>query len=154
MLKSPYRWMLPLLLFQGVALAAPLLKVVATSPTTPTNSYTNSCTLNSFGQVVIEHHVWLFPSGPELAAKEVRNINLNVKNIKAVIAQAALGHITGIDPIGGGTYRFFAYQKQADGSTKEIFLLNKDGQGSFNDSPMVEPLSRFIDSICGNMQAQ
>ncbi len=149
MLKFSYYWILPLLFLHGTVFAAPLLEVRTTSPSTPTNSYINSCILNDRGQVVIEHNVWLFPSGPNLASKEIRAANLSVKNIKSVIAQAEMGNVTGVDPIGGSTYKYFAYQKQANGSLKEIFLLNKNGQGSFNDSPVVEPLSRFIDSICG-----
>jgi len=154
MLKLSYRCILPLLLLQGTALAAPapLLKVIVTSAPTPTNSYTNGCTLDDRGQVIIEHKLWLFPSGPGLTSKEVRPASLSIKNIKAVIAEAALGNITGMDPLGGETYKYFAYQKQMGGSLKEIFLLNKNGLGLSNDSPMVEPLSRFVDSICGDMQ--
>ena len=153
MFNLSQRLFLSLVLSSSVVNAAPattpLLKIIASSPTTPTDHYFDSCTLNEKGQLLIEHSINLFPSGPSLIAKETRLINLNTKDIKSVIDQAANGTVTGMDLIGGATYRYYAYQKQADGSVKEIFLANQNGIGRVNDSPLVAPLSHFIDLLCG-----
>ena len=155
MFKLSQRLLLSLVLSTSAVQAAPatmpLLKIIARSPTTPTNSYLDSCTLNIKGQLLIEHSVYLFPSGPSLISKETRLIQLNTKDIKSVIDQAANGSVTGMDLIGGATYKYYAYQKQADGSVKEVFLANQNGIGRVNDSPSVEPLSRFIDRLCGTL---
>jgi type IV pilus assembly protein PilA len=154
-MKLSHAWLFSLLSLSGMALAAPapLLKVIVASPTTPTNSYSSSCTLDATGQVIIEHTTTLFPSGPSLKSKEVRAASLSVKNIKTVIAEAAQGTITGTPIVGGVTHQYFAYQKQA-GRTEEVFLLDKLAaieSGLVNDSPMVKPLVKFIDSVCGDL---
>lgn len=151
-MKLKRAWLFSLFALSGTAFAAPapLLKVVVASPTTPSNSYSNSCTLDANGQVIIEHTTTLFPSGPSLKSKEVRTASLSVKSIKAVIAEAAQGTITGTPIVGGYTHQYFAYQKQA-GHTEEIFLLDRVGAGLFNDAPVVEPLTKFIDSVCGDL---
>lgn len=150
-MKLSHAWLFSLLPLSGMAFAAPapLLKVVVASPTLPANSNSHSCTLDGNRQVIIEHTVNLSPSGPSLKSKEVRTANLNVKAIKTVIAEAAQGNITGTPIVGGYTHQYFAYQQ--DGRPKRIFLLDKVGGGLFNDSPAVEPLTKFIDSVCGDL---
>jgi|GEM_PF-1257934 len=150
-MKLSHAGLFSLLALPGLAFAAPapLLKVVVASPTLPSNSYSNSCTLDGNGQVIIEHTARLFPSGPSLKSKEVRAASLSVKAIKAVIAEAALGNITGTPSVGGYVHQYFAYQ--LDGHPKRIFLLDKVGGSLFNDSSVVEPLTKFIDSVCGDL---
>jgi pantothenate kinase len=151
MLKLSYRWLLPLLLLQSVATVASaetLFKVVQSSPSTPTDSYTASCTISPT-TVVIEHGTNLWQSS-SFSAKETKKVNVTAASLRKLINQAAKGAITGFPLIGGGTYQYFAYQKQTDGSLKQILLLDKQG-GQSNDSPMVAPLTRFIDRVCGEL---
>ena len=148
-MKLSHAWLFLLLPLSGIALAAPapLLKVVVASPTQAPNGNINSCTLDDNGQVTIEHTVKLSPSGPSLKSKEVRTASLNVKGIKTVIAVAAQGKITGTPPVVGSfKHQYFAFQ-----NSKKTFLLDKVGDGLFNDSPAVKPLTDFIDSVCGDL---
>jgi type IV pilus assembly protein PilA len=123
------------------------------------NSYTHSCTLNGNGQIIVEHTMTLFPTGPSLQSKEVRAAAFSVKEIQAVIAEAAQGNIAPKDKIldippfdVGFKHQYFAYQKQ-DGVWKRVFLINKVDGGLVNDAPAVKPLVRFIDSVCGDLSS-
>jgi hypothetical protein len=98
---------------------------------------------------VIEHGTNLWQSS-SFSAKEIKKVNVTAASLRPLINQAAKGTITGFPLIGGGTYQYFAYQKQTDGSLKQILLLDKQG-GQSNDSPMVAPLTRFIDRVCGEL---
>lgn len=150
-MKLPsHAWLFFLLPLSGIAFAAPepLLKVVVAS--TSANDTSNSCTLDGNGKVIIEHTVKLSPSGSSLKSKEVRAANLSVNDIKSVIANAAQGNITGKPLVGSYTHQYFAYQQQ-NSQTKKIFLLDKVGGGVVNDSPAVGPLTKFIDSVCGDL---
>ncbi len=154
MSKSSYRWLLPLLLLQGTALAAPapLLKAIANSATTPTDHYTNTCTLLDNGQVVIEHNISIWQNPSVLSSKEIHTANLSVKSIKAVITQVAQGNITGTELIGGATYKYYAYQKQ--GSTLQEVFLRSQTNDVVNDSALVNPLIKFTDDLCGDISTQ
>ena len=130
-----------------------LFKVITASPAIPADGYSNSCTIYIHGQVVIEHNVNLFNLQKTLTAKEVKTVKLNSKDIKAVIAQAALGKVTAKSLAGASTYQYFAYQKQADKSVQTIPLLDKNPAVSFiNDSPVIAPVVDFIDGVCGNIE--
>jgi type IV pilus assembly protein PilA len=148
-MKLSHAWLFSLLPLSGMAFAAPapLLKVVVASPTLAANSNSNTCTLDDNGQVTIEHTVKLSPSGPNLKSKEIRTANVNANGIKTVIAVAAQGKITGTTPVVGSfKHQYFAFQ-----NSKKTFLLDKVGDGLFNDSPAVKPLTDFIDSVCGDL---
>lgn len=151
-MKLPHAWLFFLLPLSGIAFATPdpLLKVIVASPIMSANGNSNSCTLDGNGKVIIEHTVKLSQTGPSLKSKEVKNVNLSVNDIKSVIAQAAQGNISGKLLVGGYTHQYFAYQQQ-NGQTKKIFLSDRVGDGLFNDSPAVEPLTKFIDSVCGDL---
>lgn len=151
--KIAYACLLPLLVLSGSVLAAnPLLQVRTASAAIPADGYSNNCTLYDNGQVVINHTVSLFHLPNTLSAKEVKTLKISTQDIKAVINEAAMGNITGNPLAGAVTYQYFAYQKQADKSQKEIFLLDKAPAVSFvNDSAVVAPLVSFIDSVCGDI---
>lgn len=156
MLKSSYRLLLLLLLIHGAATAAPaaptelLFKVISSSPTIPADSYSTTCTINNAGRVDITRDTGLFKFQTSFKSVESKIVKLNVATLRKVINDAAKGHVTGLPIIGGGTYQYFAYQIPVKGATKEVLLLDKKG-GMTNDSPLVEPLSKFIDGICGNV---
>lgn len=151
-MKLSHAWLFLFLPLSGIALAAPepLLKVVVASPNMPLNGNSHSCTLYGNGRVIIDHTVKLFPSSPSLKSKEIRAVNINVNGIKTVIADAAQGNITSNPIAFYFTHQYFAYQQQ-DGQAKQIFLLDKVGGQLVNDSPAVGPLTKFIDSVCGDL---
>ncbi|MBT9096623.1 hypothetical protein KFZ76_02710 [Methylovulum psychrotolerans] len=151
-MKLSHVWPLFLLPLSGIALATPdpLLRVVVASPAMPTNSNSNSCTIDGNGKVIVQHTVNISTSGPSLTSREVRAAKLSVAEIKAVIATAAQGTITGKATTGGYTHQYFAYQTQ-NSHTQKIFLLDKVGGGLINDSLAVTPLTKFMDSVCGDL---
>ncbi len=166
MLKTTYRWILPLLLMQASASAAtvePLLRVVRTPQAIFAPAQTNTCTISVNGQITIENSVALLNtalSNKQFSAKRVTSVKLlNLANLKLAIDEAAKGTITDGEPIlGAEGYSYFAYQKQKNGKLKEIFLLDKNAgrgpgglTGRVNDSQLVSPLRNFVDSLCGDM---
>lgn len=152
-MKLSYRLLLPFLLMQGAATAAPadlLFRVTSSTPPIPADNYSTTCTINTAGQVVTARKTTLFKSGALFNSTESKTVKLSLASLRKAIDETAAGHITGIPLFGGGIHQYFAYQKPVKGAAKEILLLDKNG-GMSNDSPVVEPLKKFIDSLCGDI---
>lgn len=143
------RWTFPLLLaFSTGVLAAPspVLEVVASSATTPTDSFRNSCVLNTANRVVIERTAMEFSTGQTLRAVENKMVKFNMKELKAATAQAAMGTVTGQPLIGGATYQYFVFDKMG----QAVLLYTTNGSQQ-NDAPNVSFLKNFADQVCGDM---
>lgn len=152
-MKLSYRLLLSLLLINGIATAAPvevLFKVTSSTAPIPANSYSTTCTVNTSGKVDTAHNTVIFKSGEVFSSTESKMVKLSLTSLRKAIASAAKGHITGVPLFGGSTYQYYAYQRHSSGAVKKILLLDKNG-GMSNDSPLAEPLGKFIDKLCGDI---
>jgi hypothetical protein len=144
-----YRWSLSLLCLASTAQASVLLEKVK-YPGYVMQSYAISsrCTLSDTGLLVQHQQLG------DLISKRKTQLQVTTANIKAKMTLAASGKITSSPfPVDPPTVIYRAYQKQPDGSTKQILLYEENGgsgQKKVNEAQEAIMLRNFIDLNCGD----
>jgi hypothetical protein len=144
-----YRWSLSLLCLASTTQAGVLLeKVKYPGEVMPSYAISSRCTLSDTGLLVQHQQLG------DLISKRKTQLQITTANIKAKITQTALGKVTSsIFPVDAQTIIYRAYQKQPDGSVKQILLYEENGgsgQKKVNDAQEAIALRNFIDLNCGD----
>jgi hypothetical protein len=149
MLASFYRGIIVFLSLVSMAHAEVLLEKVK-SPGFVMTSYAVSsrCTISDTGLLTTQLQLG------ELLSKRNTQLQLTTLKVKARIKEAALGNITTNSfPVDAATISYRAYQKQLDGTLKQILLFEQNGGSgveSKNNTEAAITLRNFIDLNCGD----
>lgn len=162
MSKSVFRCLLPLFLLSSVVTVASaavptgtLLSVSSTPAAilqeSQPETHTATCYIKPFS-VVITHTRMLYLSGIiPIQSTETKNVAVSVATLKSLINRAAMGPMmNNIAIVGASSYRYSAYQQQANGKLKET-ILDDTPSHITNGAAEVLPLKHFIDSVCGDI---
>jgi hypothetical protein len=144
-----YRWSLSLLCLASTAQAGVLLeKVKYPGEVMPSYTISSRCTLSDTGLLVQHQQLG------DLISKRKTQLQVTTANIKAKVTLAAAGKVTSSTfPVDGQTIIYRAYQKQPDGSVKQILLYEENGgsgQKLVNETEEAIVLRNFIDLNCGD----
>ena len=112
----------------------------------PQAAMTMSCTVSNTGEVTLE-----FQSG-DIGSASTRTVQFTKTEVEKAITEAAQGNVVKEEPqmIDAGAITYTAYQRQADGSTKEIPLWQTKDLAFHNDAPSAERLKNLLDFLCGH----